>query len=64
MAGSGLQELLEKLYAENTVPHLLSGKAYPRVLRAHLLVKSALVSHIIQFVVKEKSIDFSALEIT
>ena len=63
MAGSGLKELLEEVYAENTVPHLLSGKAYARALRAHLLVQSALVSHIIQFVVEEKSIDLSALEI-
>ena len=60
MAGSGLKELLEEVYAENTVPHLLSGKAYAKALRAHLLV---LVSHIIQFVVEEKSIDLSALEI-
>ena len=28
MAGSGLKELLEEIYAENTVPPLLSGKAY------------------------------------
>ena len=55
--------MLEEVYAENTVPHLLSVKAYARALRAHLLVQSALVSHIIQFVVEEKSIDLSALEI-
>ena len=63
MAGSGLKELLEEVYAESTVPYFLSGKAYARALRAHLLVQSALVSHIIQFVVEEKSIDLSALEI-
>ena len=62
MAGCGLKELLE-VYAKNTVPHLLSGKAYARALRAHLLVQSAMVSHIIQFVVKEKCIDLNTLEI-
>ena len=63
MAGSGLQELFEEVYAENTVPHLLSGKAYARALRCHLLAQSALVSQIIEFVVEERNIDLKPLEI-
>ena len=30
MAGSGLRSLLELVYADNTVTHMFSGKAYER----------------------------------
>ena len=42
MTGSGLQPLLEQVYAENTVLHILSGKAVSRARRAHMLATSAL----------------------
>ena len=42
MEGSGLERLLEAVYAKNTVPHIMSGKAVSRAVRAHLLVESAL----------------------
>jgi len=42
MAGSGLQELLETIYAPNAVVHMLSGKAISRAVRAHLIVDAAL----------------------
>ena len=42
MAGSGLQEVLQVVYASNTVNHMLSGKAVSRTLRGHLLVEAAL----------------------
>jgi hypothetical protein len=42
MDGSGLRELLEVIYAKDTVPHMLSGKAISRALRALFLVDSAL----------------------
>ena len=42
MAGSGLQEVLECVYASNTVGHMLSGKAIARTLRGHILVSVAL----------------------
>ena len=43
MAGSGLQEVLEcVVYANNTVGHMLSGKAISRALRGHILVSGAL----------------------
>ena len=44
MAGSGLQELLETIYAENAVLHILNGKAISRAIRAHFLVDAALTS--------------------
>ena len=40
--GSSLERLFEAVYAKNTVPHIMSGKAVSRALRAHLLVESAL----------------------
>ena len=42
MAGSGLQEALELVFAPNAVSHMLSGKAYDRVVRGHWLVDAAL----------------------
>ena len=41
MAGSGLQELLELIYASNAVVHMLSGKAIARAVRGHLIVDAA-----------------------
>lgn len=42
MSGSGLQEVLETVYARNAVGHMLSGKALSRAVRGHLLVDAAL----------------------
>ncbi|KZS22069.1 Uncharacterized protein APZ42_010961 [Daphnia magna] len=42
MDGSGLKEVYEKIYAAETVTHLLSRKAYSRAERAMLLVDDAL----------------------
>ena len=37
MRGSGLEELIETVYAGKTVDHIMNGKAYARALRAHML---------------------------
>ena len=42
MAGTCLQELLEVIFAGNTVAHILSGKAVARATRCHLLLDSVL----------------------
>lgn len=42
MAGSGLQELLQIIYAENAVRHMLTVKAISKALRGQLLVVAAL----------------------
>ena len=42
MAGSGLSELLETVYAPNSVKHMLTGKAISRAIGGHLLVYAAL----------------------
>ena len=42
MAGSGLQEVLQVVFASNTASHMLSGKAVSRTSRGHLLLDAAL----------------------
>ena len=42
MASSGLQELLEMIYASNTVVHMLTGKAIARAVRGHFIIDAAL----------------------
>ena len=37
MTGTGLQHLLEQVYASHTVPHIMSGKAVDRARRGHML---------------------------
>ena len=44
MEGSGLRTALETIYAPLAVNHMISGKAYSRALRAHILVSSALTT--------------------
>ncbi len=49
MAGTGLQELFELIYAPNAVTHMMSGKAVARAVRAHLIIAGALHSCISGF---------------
>jgi hypothetical protein len=51
MAGSGLVEVLECCYGSNTVCHMISGKAYDRAIRGHLLIESALHTILIQSII-------------
>ena len=44
MKVSGIEELFNEVYAENTVQHIISGKTVSRALQAHLLAESALIS--------------------
>ena len=48
MEKSGIEEVLETIYGPNAVLHILSGKAYARSLRGHLLLQSALEVIILQ----------------
>jgi hypothetical protein len=48
MAGSGLQELWEGIYAKNSVIHMLNGRAYSRGLRAHLITYQALATLVLE----------------
>ena len=62
MAGFGLEEVFSEVYAEQTVTHMMSGKAFSRSLRAHFLVQSALISLILSALADEAAIDLSALQ--
>jgi len=42
MTASGLQELLELIYASNAVVHMTTGKAIARAVRGHFIVDAAL----------------------
>ena len=44
MKGSGIEELFNETYAENTVQHIIPGKVVSRALRAHLPAESARIS--------------------
>ena len=48
MEKSGLTELLEQIYGENTVQHILTGKAYSRALRGHLIADTGLNALIVE----------------
>ena len=65
MAGSGLQELLETIYADNAVSHMLTGKAIQRAFRGLILVDSAISAMLVsdEFNVKAPCIA-SAQDIT
>ena len=55
MSGSGIEELLELVYAMNSVGHMLSGKAFARFIRGHFLVDSCLNKILINKIVKEEN---------
>ena len=43
MGGSGLENVLENIFASNVIQHILSGKAFARAVRGHMLTHSALL---------------------
>ena len=47
MAGSGLQQLLEVVFAQNYVTHMLTGKAIARAVRGHFLVDAVLNAFVV-----------------
>ena len=53
MKGSGLEDLFAEVYAENSVTHMMSGKAIARATRAHILAESALMTILVERVIKE-----------
>ena len=62
MADSGLTEALQLIYAENTVPHLLTGKAYNRALRGHQIVDLALHTILLKDIIQTIDTDPSLVE--
>ena len=62
MSVTGICEALEIVYAGNTVPHLLSGKAVSRALQGHQLLDLVLNTILLEDLVPELGIDSSVLE--
>ena len=46
MKGSSLEEALGVVFAKNTVPHMITGKAISRTVRDHFLGQSVLVTNL------------------
>ena len=47
MGSFGIKEALGEFFAENSIPHMLSGKAVPRTVRTLLVVDEALNAFLI-----------------
>ena len=47
MQGSGLETIWETVYAAKSVKHMMTGHAYSRALRAHMITVACLVSELI-----------------
>ncbi|CAC5369344.1 unnamed protein product [Mytilus coruscus] len=58
MQSSGLYELLENIYASNTIEHMMSGKSVSRAVRRHNIIDCALY-----ILLLSKMMDVSLLEI-
>ena len=53
MDGSGIESVLQTVYGENSVKHMLGGKAIARALRGHILLESALTIKLQQMLFNE-----------
>lgn len=62
MSGSGIEDLFSEVYAENSVKHIMSGKAIARALRAHILLESALTSLLLEIIKENNDVEFGDLE--
>ena len=47
MTGSGLDAIFKVIYAKNTVPHMISGKAYSWAICGLLLITASLYGYIL-----------------
>ena len=48
MSQSGLKDMWETVYATNSIDHMVTGHAYARALRAHMLTTASLVGHLLE----------------
>ncbi len=62
MKGSGLEESLQVVYGENTVQHMMTGKAVSRGLRGHFLVEAALMNRLISSFIPEELMENDTVE--
>ena len=52
--GSGLKDILETIYGENTVVHMMNGKAVQRAFRGHPLANEYLTQQIIAKITEDE----------
>ena len=57
MDGSGLTDCLQNVFASNSVPKIMDGKAISRALRGHFLIESSLCTILLSTFIPEKSLD-------
>ena len=62
MSHSGMGDTLESIYAENTVPHLLSGKAVDKAIRGYQMVNIALHTILLQDIIRYTDIDSDSIK--
>ena len=62
MARLGIEELLDEVYVENSVEHMLSRKAVSRSLHGHFLIKSSLKDLLFDLVAQDLDIDVLSLK--
>ena len=55
MAGAGLEDIFLLNYGPNTVQHMMSGKAFDRAVRGHLLLERALMQLLLELVLGDVS---------
>ena len=60
MKGTGLTNILESVYGENTVLHMMTGKAVQRAFRGHLLTDKCL-NHLIVSETSKADPEFASL---
>ena len=61
MKGSGVEDLFTEVYAENSVSHIISGKAIAKALREHVLAESALMTLLLEKLQEDDKIDVEFL---
>ena len=62
MKGSGLEQIFEEVYSPISVEGMISGKNVPRAVRAHIMVRSALMSLLLNDVKSRYNLDITFLE--
>ena len=62
MSNSGMGDALELIYANNTVPHLLSGKAVDRAIKGHQTVDTALHTILLEDIIGYTDIGLDSIK--
>ena len=61
MKGCGIEDLFAEVYAENSISHIMSGKAISRSIRAHIFSESALMTLLLELLEDGEKINYDDL---